>query len=75
MEHKNSQLFILDDDFELIRNKYFREIIDNKSWEALPGRCTQIIFLLLYQNFPLVNLTQDMMSGYKIDSGGKILTP
>jgi hypothetical protein len=68
MEYTIPPLFILDDDFELIRRKYFREIIDNKSWEALPGG-VQDNFSPFYKNFPIVNLTQDKMSGYKIDSG------
>lgn len=66
-----SPLFILEDDFELIRHKYFREIIDNKSWDALPGG-VQDNFAPFYNNFPIINLTQDKMSGYKIDSGGNL---
>lgn len=68
---KNKDLFILKDDFNDIRDKYFKTIIEERNWYSLPGGI-QDNHSPLYENFPNIQISQNELSGYKIDSGSNL---
>jgi len=69
--HHEGSSFILKDDFFTIRKTYFNDLIKSRNWYALPGGI-QDNYSHFYHNFPNLNISQDELAGYKIDSGSNL---
>lgn len=60
-------LFFRNDDFYEIHENYFRDLIDQRTWNALPGgiSCLQVP---VYWGIPDINVESRDLSGYRFDT-------
>jgi DNA-binding transcriptional MocR family regulator len=66
-------LFFRDDDFYEIHNTYFRDIVEKRTWKALPGGVASFS-VPEYENIPDIWVTSNDLSGYRFDTSPSLAT-